>query len=115
MPSKMSRDTKTSCDVCGRGTDQSYARHIPAHRLDEPNSYTICTRADCDSLSDAIDLWLRDNEDVDWFTFDELLETIDGCDKAKQKFTPKWERTYSGAPIGDPTHITDYTEASKRE
>lgn len=105
----MKRNRKTSCDVCGRGTETNHAHHVPAHRLDEPNSYTICTRADCDSLGDHITWLLNGNPDLDYLTFEHLLDTLDGHDEAKSKFTPEWERPDTGRPAGEPTHITDYT------
>lgn len=115
MPSNMKRNRKTSCDVCGRGTDTDRAHHVASHQLDEPNNYTICTRADCDSLGEHLTWWLRENPDIDWHTFEELLDTLDGHDKAKEKFTPTWERTSRRRLPGNYTRITDYTEVTLDE
>lgn len=106
---KMNQIGKTSCDVCGRGTKTHYAHIVPAHRLDEPNRYTICSRADCDSLGDHLTWWLRENPDVDWHTFEELLGILDGHEHVKKKFTPTWERPARRSLPGDPAQISDFT------
>lgn len=85
-------NSKTSCDVCGRGTETGRAHHVPSERLAEPYRYTICTRRECDSLGNHLRWWLEQNPD--WHvekTFQELLNELDGHEAAKAKFTPKWD------------------------
>jgi hypothetical protein len=58
-------------------------------------------------------MWLRDNPDVDWYTFSEVLDTIDGHEAVKRKFTPKWERPSILSVPGEPTYINDFTEVTE--